>query len=121
MATVRAVLHPLNDTSAAAELFKLQAYHCGLLRLLFLSSDENDGKFVAVGMAVVGNRVKLSITAKRLVRCLGGKKMDDSIRKLLDVIMEDYWNFEGPKGKAASGGRHAEASVRFSRLSQLLS
>jgi hypothetical protein len=49
--------------------------------------------------------VQVLITPRRLVRPLGGAAMHDSVQRLLDVIMEDYWNFKAPEaaGKADAG------------------
>ena len=87
----------------AGELAKLQSYHCGLLRLLFLASNDADAPACSVSMAVVNDAVKVAITPRRLVRPLGGARMHDSIGRLLDVIMEDYWNFKAPATAGESG------------------
>ena len=101
-------------TDLAGEVAKLQTFHCGLLRLLFLATADPDASHCTVTIAAVNDVVKVSITPQRIVRNLGGARMHDSVQRLLDVIMEDYWNFKGPsKGSA-------EAQVRFPVLNLLL-
>jgi hypothetical protein len=43
----------------AGEIAKLQTYHCGLLRLLFLANNDPDAPHCTVGIAVVNNAVKV--------------------------------------------------------------
>lgn len=96
---------------SAGQLAKLQAYHCGLLRLLFLSDTDPSARSVVVTMAVVHDTVKVSLSPQRLVRPLGGQTLDDSVGRLLEVIMEDYWNFKAPAATGgAEGGNGGEKS-----------
>jgi len=70
-----------------------------MLRMIFRAAADDGGQLADVGMAVVNGEVKVSITARRLVRGLGGAAVGDAVRRLLDVVMVDYWNSETLESK----------------------
>lgn len=65
-----------------------------MLHVMFREAADEGAQQVDVGMAVVNSEVQVSITARRVVRSLGGVTVSDSVRRPLDVVMADHWNSE---------------------------
>jgi hypothetical protein len=60
------------------------------MRLLFRAVKEDDGNLVDIAIVVVNEYVKLSLSPRRVVRCMGTKVLNSSIGQLLNVVKGDY-------------------------------
>jgi len=67
---------------------------------MFRAAGSGGEPLADVSIAVINNEVKLAITPRRLVRCLGGRTLDDSVRRLLGVVMAECWTSEALQSQA---------------------